>query len=53
MRSFKALAPSGHMVIWTHAVGETKTKSFLRTRPTASAVIKYVMGLSELPPDGR
>ena len=39
--SFKVLAPSGHRVVWTHPVGETKTCNFLRTRQTASAVIKH------------
>ena len=41
MGSFKVLAPSGHRVVWTHPVGETKTCNFLRTRQTASAVIKH------------
>lgn len=41
MGSFKVLAPSGHRVVWTHLVGETKTCNFLRTRQTASAVIKH------------
>ncbi len=40
--SFKVLAPSDHGVVWIHSMGETKTINFLRTRPTASDVIKHL-----------
>ena len=49
--NFKVLAPSGYGVVWTHPVGETKTSNFLRTCPTASAVIKHPKAVSELPTD--
>jgi hypothetical protein len=51
--SFKVPAPSGRRVVWTHSMGETKTSNFLRTRPTASALIKHPMAVSELSQDRR